>query len=52
MRRPGKHILGEAGLDDAAELHDGDAIGESLDDRQIVGNEQVGEGELFPQFQQ
>jgi hypothetical protein len=33
-------------LDDLAEVHDGDAVADVRDDREVVGDEQVGELEL------
>ena len=38
-----------ADLDDLAEVHDGDAVGDVPDDRQVVGDEDVGEAELVLQ---
>jgi hypothetical protein len=52
VRRTREHVPGEARFDDAAGLHDGDPIGQPLDDREVVGNEQVREGELLAQLQQ
>ena len=52
MRGRGEHGLGRPRLDDAAEIHDRHPVREALDDGQVVGNEQVGEGESFPQIQQ
>src|SRR4029453_5628348 len=49
-RRMGKELAGRRRLDDAAEIHDGDAIGEPLHDGQVVGNEQIGGGKWFQQF--
>ena len=33
-------------LDDPAEVHDGDPVGDVTDDREVVGDEEVGEVEL------
>ena len=52
MRRRGEYGPGRARLDDAAEIHDRHAVGEPLDDGQVVGNEQIGEGKSFPQIQE
>ena len=47
--------FGGAFFDDAAEVHDGGAVGEPADDGQVVGDEQVGDAEvlaeLFEQFE-
>jgi hypothetical protein len=40
-------VLGGSDLDDLAQVHDGDAIGEMLDDAEVMGDEQVGETELL-----
>jgi hypothetical protein len=37
----GEHVLGLAELDHLAEVHDGHAVGDVADDRQIVRDEQV-----------
>ena len=39
-------LLGRAGLDDAAAVHDGDAVAHVADDAHVVGDEQEGEAEL------
>lgn len=39
--------VGVGKLDDAAGVHDGDAIGNIFDDGEIVGDENVGEAELL-----
>ena len=41
VTRMGEHVLGLAELDHLAEVHDGHAVGDVADDRQIVRNEQV-----------
>src|SRR6202051_2306498 len=41
-----KNALPARRLDDAAKIHDGDLIADMTDDRQIVGDEDVGEAEL------
>src|SRR5204862_1104619 len=41
-----------AGLDDAAEIHYGDAVAHMFDDAQIMADHDVGEAERFLQFQQ
>ena len=38
----GEDFVGGALLDDAALLHDHDAVGEVFDDREVVGDEEVG----------
>jgi len=39
--------LGRGGdFDDAAEVHDGDAVGKVLDDGEIVSDEEIGEAEV------
>ena len=43
-------LLGD--LDDLAEIHDGDAVADVLDDREVVGDEQVGQAELALQVAQ
>ena len=45
MTRIGEQRIGGAGLDDAAEIHHGDAVGDVLHDREIVADEDVGEAE-------
>ena len=39
-------------LDDLAEIHDRDAVADVLDDRDVVGDEQIGEAELALQVAQ
>src|SRR5207245_1136932 len=40
------------GLDDAAKIHDGHALADMLDDRQIMGNEEISEPQLLLQVLQ
>ena len=47
-----KNALPARRLDDAAKIHYGDLIADMTDDRQIVGDEDVGEAELPLQFLQ
>src|SRR6185295_1034523 len=46
MRGLRKHALGAPELDDTAEIHDGDAVGEVAYHPQVVGNEEVGQFSL------
>ena len=41
-----EHLVRRAGLDDPPEVHDGDAVGDVLDDRQVVGDEDQRHAEL------
>ena len=43
MRRVAENAIHRTLLDDAAEIHDGDAVADMFDDRQIVADENVGE---------
>src|SRR5690606_2028410 len=43
MLRPGEDIVGRAMLDDAAALHDGDAVGDFLHHRHLVSDQHDGE---------
>jgi hypothetical protein len=43
-------LVGE--LDDLAEIHDGDPVADVLDDREVVGDEEIGEPELALQIAQ
>lgn len=43
MLRVGEHLGGCSTLDDLASPHDDDLIGDHLDYREIVGDEQIGE---------
>ena len=49
MVRAREHLVGRRLFDDAAEIHDRDAVGEVLDDAEIMADEQVGEVELVAQ---
>ena len=40
-------LLGRPDLDDLAEVHDGDAVGDLAHDREVVGDEHVGRPELL-----
>ena len=44
--RPGKQLIGRGDLDQAAEIHDADPVGDLIDHRQIMRDEQIGEAEL------
>src|SRR6185437_5211086 len=50
MVRRGEELLGRRLLDDAAEIHDGDAVGEVLDDAEIMADEEIGEAEGLAQL--
>src|SRR4030088_1524596 len=52
MQRRGIKLAGGRGLDDAAEIHHGNAPADVLDDREIMGNEEIGEPELLLQILQ
>src|ERR1700722_20270989 len=52
MARLGKQLLGRRGLDDATEVHHGDAVGNVLHHREIVRDEDVGETEPALQLAQ
>ena len=43
----GEELFRGAGLDDDAEVHHRDAVRNMTDDRQVMGDEQVGEPELL-----
>ena len=45
VARVGEQFVGRRGLDDAAEIHHGDAVGDVLHHREIVRDEDVGEAE-------
>ena len=47
MARIGEQLVRGRGLDDAAEIHDGDPVGDVFDHRKIVRNEDVGEGKTL-----
>ncbi|MNL77240.1 hypothetical protein D3C87_2033740 [compost metagenome] len=48
MPWPGIDRADIAGLDDAAEIHDGDPVNQVADDAQVMRDEHVGEVELLP----
>ena len=52
VARVAVELLDRADLDDLAEVHDADAVGEVLDDRQVVADEQVGQVEVALQVEQ
>ena len=47
VQRPGEELVRGRDLDDAAQVHHGDAVGDVADDREVVGDEDVGEVELL-----
>ena len=49
MQRIVVELLRPGDLDDRAEVHDGDPVGDMPDDRQVVGDEEEGEVELVLQ---
>ena len=49
VQRPGEQLVGRRDLDDPAEVHHGDPVGDVADDREVVGDEDVGEVELLLQ---
>ena len=52
MQRRGVKVARRRGLDDPAEIHHRNALGDVLDNRQIVGDEEIGEPELLLQVLQ
>src|SRR5205807_6097661 len=46
VQRVGVDLFGVRDLDDLAEVHHGDPVAQVADDRQVVGDEQVGQVEL------
>ena len=46
MLRIAPDLIAAADLDQGAEIHDGDAVGDVLDHRQVVADEEVGDAEL------
>ncbi|TDD83625.1 hypothetical protein E1298_21005 [Actinomadura rubrisoli] len=52
MGRIAVHIVHGPDLQDAAEVHDGDTVGDAPDDRQIMGDEQVRQAETGAQLLQ
>src|SRR6266550_8702727 len=49
VQRRGIKLAGWRGFDDAPEIHDGNALADMLDDRQIVGNKEISEPEFLLQ---
>jgi len=47
MEKTGEYSISLSCLDDFAEIHDGNAVAHVADNRQVMGNEQEGEG-VFP----
>jgi len=47
-----EHLLGRAGLDEFAEIHDGDAVTDVLNDREVVADEQVRQPEVLLEVSQ
>ncbi len=43
MARRAEELVPRRQLDDAAEIHDGDAVGEVVDHREVVADEEIGE---------
>src|SRR3981081_3183738 len=52
MQRRGIKLAGGRGLDDATEIHHGNAPADMLDDRQIMGNKEISETEFLLQLLQ
>ena len=50
VQRPREELVGRRDLDDAPEVHHGDAVGDVADDGEVVGDEDVGEVELLLQL--
>src|SRR5260370_9845060 len=50
--RAGEECLLIRDLDDLSEIHDGDAVADTLDDCEVVGDEQIGKPELALQVAQ
>ena len=50
VARIGKDLVARAHLDDLAEIHDGDAVGDVFDHRHVVRDEEIGDAELALQF--
>ena len=50
MQRPREELVRRRDLDDPAEVHDGNAVGDVADDGEVVGDEDVGEVELLLQL--
>lgn len=47
MQRRGIEVGGRGNFNDISKIHDGDSGGEVFDHAQVVGDEEVGEAELF-----
>ena len=45
-----EELLGGGGLDDPAQIHDHDAVGDVLDHREVVADEEVGQAQLVAQL--
>ena len=45
----GEKVLCRGELHDLAEVHNGDTVGDMFDDREVMGDEQVGQIELLLQ---
>jgi len=52
MARPRVEFLGGPDLTELAKVHDGDPVAYLVDDRQIVGDEEVGEPKLLAQLRE
>src|ERR1700675_3327718 len=52
VQRRGIKLAGWRGLDDAPEIHDGNALADMLDHRQIMGNKEISEPEFLLQVLQ
>ena len=52
MKRPLVKLRGIPHLDDLAEVHDGDSIADVADNRQVVGDEDIGEVQLSLELDQ
>src|SRR6202051_4127560 len=52
VQRRGIKLARGRGLDDAAEIHDGHALADMLDDRQIMGDEEISQPQLLLQVLQ
>ena len=50
VQRPAEELLGGRQLDDLAEVHDRDPVGDVADDGEVVGDEEVGQVELLLQL--
>ena len=52
VQRMGKQLIGTGHLHHLAEVHNADAVGEVLNDGQVVGDEEDGQAEFLPQLVQ